>query len=340
MIENGLVCTQPFTWCEVHADGSVFACCPSWLDQPLGNLLQNGFGDIWNSDVALRVRRSVLDGSFAQCNHLRCPRLAARSAPVMPLATVEPASLRHMMQRQIVQLPVGPRAINLCYDHRCNLACASCRRDFMQAGKRTERRLQQIEDRIRTAIGPGLEEMTVSGFGDPFGSPSYRSLLQTMTRDDFPRLHTIRLHTNGLLWDEHMWNSMPCARELVKSAEISVDAASASTYALNRRGGDFSHLVNNLAFIRSLDVPLTLSFVVQQNNYTEMLAFVDFAREYGAAVYFSRLVNWGTFSEQEYNRRCVHDTRHPEHGALLGILETLADYEGVDIGNLRPLLPK
>lgn len=304
----------------------------------MGNLLQNAFGDIWNGAVALAIRRSVIDGSFARCNRLRCPRLAAGSSPVMPLTAVTPA-LRHMMQRQMVQLPFGPRAINLCYDHRCNLACASCRRDFMQAGKRTERRLRQIEDRIRIAIGPGLEEMTVSGFGDPFGSPSYRSLLQTMTRGDFPRLHTLRLHTNGLLWDARMWDSMPHARELLKSAEISVDAARASTYALNRRGGDFSRLLNNLAFIRSLNVPLTLSFVVQQNNYTEMAAFVDLAREYGAAVYFSRLVNWGTFSEQEYRLRCVHDTRHPEHGALIGILETLADQAGVDIGNLRPLLP-
>ena len=46
--DDRLICTQPFNWCEIHTDGSVFACCPSWLSEPLGNLLQTPFQDIWN----------------------------------------------------------------------------------------------------------------------------------------------------------------------------------------------------------------------------------------------------------------------------------------------------
>jgi MoaA/NifB/PqqE/SkfB family radical SAM enzyme len=336
--DDRLICTQPFTWCEVHGDGSVFACCPSWLNVPLGNLLQTPWGDIWNGAIAKGLRCSVLDETFVQCNHTRCPRLAGPSAPVMTLKDVKPATLRHLLHHKMTHLPFGPRKINLCYDHRCNLACPSCRRDFMLVGKRAEGRMHQIEARLRRFIGPELEEMTVAGFGDPFGSPSYRSLLQGLDKSVFPRLQIIRLHTNGLLWDQGMWTSMPYASDLVRTAEISIDAADASTYAINRRGGDFSQLLSNLAFIATLNVAVKLSFVVQQNNYREIPDFVALAHGFGFEVYFSQLVNWGTFSHQDYASRAVHCQAHPEHVAFLGILKDVADLERVDIGNLRPLL--
>lgn len=336
--DDRLICTQPFTWCEIHADGSVFACCPTWLSEPLGNLLQTPFQAIWNGSVAKCQRQAVLDGTFQYCNHTRCPRLAGRVAPVMPLQDVEPVALRNLLQQEITHMPYGPRRINLCYDHRCNLACVSCRRDFMQMGRRAQGRIRQIEARLRSAIGPHVEEMTVSGFGDPFGSPSYRSLLQGLDKTDFPRLHTIRLHTNGLLWDNAMWQSMPYARQLIRSAEISVDAASSATYASNRRGGDFSGLRRNLSFICTLNLPVKLSFVVQQNNYREMPDFVSLAHDFGFGVYFSQLVNWGTFSEPEYARRSVHHREHPEHAGFCDILRAVACLRQVDIGNLRPLL--
>ena len=136
-----------------------FACCPSWLTAPLGNLLQTPFSGIWNGSVAALLRRSVLDGGFGQCNHRRCPHLAGRTDPVMQLKNVEPADLRDILQHEILYLPFGPRRINLCYDHSCNLACSSCRRDFMQPGRRTQGRIRQIEARWRRAIGPHVEEM-------------------------------------------------------------------------------------------------------------------------------------------------------------------------------------
>lgn len=336
--DDRLICIQPFTWCEIHADGSVFACCPSWMDMPLGNVLQTPFSGIWNGFAAVTQRRSVLDGSFGHCNHLRCPHLSGGTTPVMRLKDVEPADLRHTLQHEILHVPFGPRRINLCYDHSCNLACASCRRDFMHPGRRTQGRIRQIEDRLRNAIAPHVEEMTISGFGDPFGSASYRSLLQGLDAAVYPRLHTVRLHTNGQLWDSSMWESMPRAREYVRAAEISVDAASPSTYAANRRGGDFFRLLNNLAFIQTLNIPVKLSFVVQKNNYREMPDFVALAHRFGFEVYFSQLVNWGTFSEQEYAGRAVHHLDHPEHDDFIRVLRRVAGLDRVDVGNLLPLL--
>lgn len=335
--EAGLVCTRPFTWCEIHSDGSVYACCPSWQKVPLGNLLQQPFQEIWNGTAATGLRRSILDGSFGLCEKQRCPFLIGRRDPVMPLHAVRPEPLRDMLRRGSLKLPCGPSRVNLCYDIRCNLSCPGCRRGALHVGKRTLGRIRQIESHLRRAIGPGVGEMTIGGYGDPFGSPSYLSLLQDLSRREFPRLHTLRLHTNAQLWDAAMWDSMPFARTLVKSAEISIDAATPATYTLNRRGGDFNRLFRNMLFIQGLGLRVTLSFVVQQNNYREMPGFVALGQRFGFDVYFSRLVNWGTFTAKEYAGRAVHLPHHPEHDAFVATLGPLAGIPGVDIGNLRPL---
>lgn len=146
------------------------------------------------------------------------------------------------------------------------------------------------------------------------------------------------LHSNGQLWDAAAWADLANLHPLVTTAEISIDAAGSVTYGENRRGGDFSRLLRNLDFIATLPLTLKFSCVVQRNNYRELPAFVDLGRRYGAAVYFSRLVNWGVFDRNEFSRRAVHLPDHPEHDDLCAILRRLEPLPQVDLGNLRPLL--
>ena len=138
-----------------------------------------------------------------------------------------------------------------------------------------------------------------------------------------------------------MWSSLPAnVRALVKDAEISVDAASAATYALNR-GGHWEVLLENLAFVAELrrQGPLEwvgLSFVVQENNFGEMPAFVALARSFGFdLVLFNQIVNWGTFSPPDFRRRAVHLPSHPRHPELIELLQSAAFADPiVHLGNL------
>jgi len=115
-------------------------------------------------------------------------------------------------------------------------------------------------------------------------------------------------------------------RERITSAEISIDAASPETYAINRRGGAFDTLLENLAFVAELrrDGPLRslkISMVVQENNVHEMVDFVRLGQRFGAdIVYFGRLVDWGTFTPSEFRRRAIHRSDHPRHPDLLAAL--------------------
>lgn len=91
----------------------------------------------------------------------------------------------------------------------------------------------------------------------------------------------------------------------------------------------------NLAFIATLQVTGKLSFVVQQNNWREIPAFIALARRFGFSAYLSQMVNWGTFSREEFRRRAVHLPEHPEYPALRRLLDRVGKAGDVDFGNLR-----
>jgi MoaA/NifB/PqqE/SkfB family radical SAM enzyme len=253
-------------------------------------------------------------------------------------------SLVQIIRERLTTLPYGPREINCSYDRSCNLSCPSCRTAIIMETDR-EKEILAIQHKLETEALPTARLLYVTGSGDPFGSPYFRRWLQTMRLEQMPQLEIIHLHSNGLLWNPRMWASVPAhVQRLVKYADISIDAATAETYAVNRRGGDFAVLLRNLQFIAELRAngPLTwfgINMVVQANNFREMPAFVALGKRLGVdTVAFHRLVNWGTFSHAEYARRAVHEADHECHHELLDLLrQPIFDDPIVYVSNLTTL---
>jgi MoaA/NifB/PqqE/SkfB family radical SAM enzyme len=333
--EQTLICTRPFEWCEIHPGGNLFLCCPTWLKRPIGNLLDQEIGEIWNGAVAREIRKSVLNHSFHNCNARRCPFLASASGPVGPLGATGDGEPARALESNRSRLGYLPKRLNLCFDLSCNLACPSCRPARRQARGAELDSCRALAERV-VALLPEVEEVTLSGFGDPFGSPTYLDLLRAMNRS--PQRPALRLHSNAQLWTETLWDTLPNLHRAVREAEISIDAATPRTYEINRPGGTFERLLTNLAHLKKQAFPLTFSMVVQANNYREMPAFVELAEGFGAAAYFSGLVNWGTFARDEYLRRAVHLPGHPRHDDFRTALSRVAAHPGVRVGNLLPCL--
>jgi glycosyltransferase involved in cell wall biosynthesis/MoaA/NifB/PqqE/SkfB family radical SAM enzyme len=344
-----LFCSKPFKWFEVSqgiGTGEVYVCCPAWLDLSIGNLTQQPVEEIWNGKQAQEIRRSILDGSFKYCDHSRCAFLQTLSGPVQYVEDVTDEDLKMVVANDLTVLPYGPREINCSYDRSCNLSCPSCRTQIIVESRNKEQILS-IQNKISEQALKDAHYLSITGSGDPFGSPFFRRWLQSMNRADMPGLKGIHLHTNGLLWTPPMWNTIaPDVRQLITSAEISIDAATAETYKINRRGGSFEKLLENLEFISKLrrDGPLEwvgISMVVQENNFEEMPEFVRLAKRFNLdTAYFSRLVNWGTYSEEEYNRRAIHSPKHPRHEDLIDVLRREEfDQSVVNLGNLTEFRP-
>jgi sulfatase maturation enzyme AslB (radical SAM superfamily) len=166
----------------------------------------------------------------------------------------------------------------------------------------------------------------VTGSGDPLASSLYREFLQNLDFSKYPKLQ-IELFTNGLLLTPMMWDSLHKINPAIYKIRISIDAANEHTYRLNRRGGNFKILLENLEFIKKLrnsgDIEqFYIQFVVQKNNYKEMKKFVELGKKFSCDhVVFSKIRNWGTYTKKEYSEIAVHEKSHPEHRDLLEILK-------------------
>ena len=66
-------CVSPFRYAEVRDNGDVWQCCTSWIEKPAGNILSDSWENIWNSDYAKRLRRSMHKGDFSMCDENLCP---------------------------------------------------------------------------------------------------------------------------------------------------------------------------------------------------------------------------------------------------------------------------
>jgi organic radical activating enzyme len=325
-----LFCAQPFTRFEVLGGGGqrgdVFFCCQSWITKSLGNMTEKSVEEVWNGKAARDIRRSILDGSFKYCRADVCPYLQRIDGPVQRVEDVKDEKLLDIIRKELTIVPFGPSDIICCFDQSCNLSCPSCRTNTIMETVHGKAILN-IQKRLENEALSDARMLYITGSGDPFGSPFFRRWLQTMSRSAMPKLERIFLHTNGLLWTKRIWESIPSdTRALIRSATISIDAATPQTYAVNRRGGDFETLLDRLAFIGELREHgpleyLEIHMTVQANNYKEMPQFLELGRRHHCdRVSFHQLLDWGTFSPREYASRAVHFPEHPEHAAFLAML--------------------
>lgn len=316
-------CPVPFQNFEALWTGEVYLCCSAWVPVPVGNLKKSSALDIWNSGAAAAIRQSVLNGSYRYCSREFCAYLQGGALP--DREEVTDPFLREVIGRGMTTLPRGPSRITLDIDRTCNLWCPSCRttRVVLQGRELEEARL--LQQKICGQLLGDARLLILSGSGDPFASRVHGDLLTGLDCSRYPDLK-ILIMTNGLLFTPERWDRMRRARGAVKMVVVSIDAATPGTYHTLRRGGNFGTLLKNLGFISGLRKGgqldrLEFHFVVQLDNFLEMRQFVDLGRHYGAdLVSFSRLCNWGSFTDGEYRHRAVHLRDHPDHPRFLQAL--------------------
>jgi hypothetical protein len=322
-----LFCSAPFTRFEVLGGGQrgdVVFCCQSWVTKSIGNIVTHSVDEVWNGQAASDFRRSILDGTFQYCKADTCPHLQRIDGPVQRAQDVQDERLLEIMREELTVLPSGPIDVICCFDQSCNLSCPSCRSQLIMETRQADA-IVGIQERLEREALNDARFLYITGSGDPFGSPFFRRWLETMTPSQ--SLERIHLHTNGLLWTNRAWERIPeRTRALIHSATVSIDAATHDTYEVNRRGGDFETLLERLSFIAELRrkgplKSLEIHMTVQANNYREMPAFVALGHRFQCdSVGFHQLLDWGSYSADEYAARAVQFPGHPEHETFLDVL--------------------
>ena len=323
---NEYVCTVPFTSMEIH-DESYFLCCASWLTKYLPK--NQPMDGMWNSEESIDIRKSVMDGTYRNCDKTQCPYLSQlinlNNKSLGPIKHINelPEDIKKYVVEQNGIMETGPKIVHMSFDRSCNLKCPSCRVESIMANGEKLEKIDLTIEKMEELYSNSVETIYCSGTADPFASKSYRNYLKNFDPKKYPNLKHIHLHTNATLWDEKMWEEMKNIHPYVKTCEISIDAARKETYEnVTRLGGNWGKLISNLKFISTIKslTSIKCSFVVQQSNYTEMTEFLELIHSiFGmkTKVFFGKITNWGTFSDGQYKILKVWDNSHPEFNLFL-----------------------
>ena len=335
-------CSYPFTRAHIAVSGKVFVCCGAWIGKPIGNIFEDEFRKIWNSESAIDIRKSILDESFRFCKEKRCPRIV--SGVVKKEGTMQ--KYRYNVEKQSPVMERGPEHLSLNYDYTCNLHCKSCRREIRMLDRDSQRKLMEFQDSLlKSKLFKQIESMTVTGAGEALASPVFMDLFRKIRQSDNPALK-IKLRTNGILLTPEKWEEIKNVHYAIDSISISIDAADETTYRTLRRGGDFGKLMENLAFVARLKkqrrIKIKFNFVVQKSNYLQMPDFVKLAKKFDCdVVAFSKILDRKTYENGEYHDIAINEPGHPEFENLKTVLMHPVFKEPmVSLGNLSGLLER
>ena len=101
----------------------------------------------------------------------------------------------------------------------------------------------------------------------------------------------------------------------IDKIDISIDAGDKDTYEKVRKGGSWSVLIDNLDYLKSLDldININLNMVVQIENYHSIKHFEALLLKYDWFGRISRLEDWSTFNKKQFEWRNISDKSHPLH---------------------------
>lgn len=316
---KNFVCSAPFHHLEIR-DNRNLICCDSWLNKILpGNIPLN---EVWNSEEAKEIRKSVMDGSYKFCDNTQCVYLSellktGKETVMIKHVDNLPDQIRTYYEKKIYSIDHKPTYLKFSFDRTCNFKCPSCRLDLVVPNSQKVNKIKKTMNEIEETYGDSVKIIHCSTSADPFASVTFRNWLRNFDPKKYPKLQKIHLQTNASLWDEEMWNSMSNIHPYVKSCHISIDAATKETYEnVTRLGGDWNQLIKNLEFIYTIPHIkfIRTSFVVQKDNYKEMNLFLDLMKNVlkeKVYIFFSKVNNF-VYTEEEYKKVKIWDKSHPE----------------------------
>jgi sulfatase maturation enzyme AslB (radical SAM superfamily) len=316
------ICPYPFSRMELGNEKAFVPCCINWLKN---DFLKIDRGvDAWNGAAAQELRSRILQGDYRYCHRDLCKipledpsDLAADKNWEAPLTEVNRMAL---LAGETV-MPEGPSSFSIINDRRCNLACPSCRQEhILTVDDEAQLKMNEIDLFIEQQ-SQTLQVLKLAGDGELFFSPWLKSIVKRIDAKKFPRFRLIHVLSNGLLFNEEMYQSLLPGAEFIRQVCISVDAGNAETY-LRVRGGSWEKLLKNLFWLgvqkKLKTIPyFQMNFTVRLENFESMLEFIQLAKNVGAShVKFTAFFQFPDMAVSNYAEQAIHLSSHPRHQEL------------------------
>jgi radical SAM protein with 4Fe4S-binding SPASM domain len=328
---KGKFCPLPFEGVEIDPQGRVYTCCVAHMPYAIGNVYEEKLEDIWHGEKVKLIRESILDGSYKYCMHTICPRIVHED-------------LREITEADKLAAVDVPIHATLNLDATCNLYCPSCRKskvdnnDNDEEQKKIKAALDDVVSYIFSQPSDKRISLNVTGAGDPFYSIVYRDFLFNFDPRPWPNLK-LNLVTHGVMLTKKYWDKMSNWHTRLKSIQITVDAASEDTYNKLRPGGNWNLLVENIKMLgeQLINYPetrLELYYIVQKGNYKEMIDFIELVNKLvlkgNVVLVFNKIMDWGTYSYDQYKDHAVWRPDHSEYQDYLSIIDSIRNKQQAD----------
>lgn len=329
---QGKYCLSPFVMIAIGLDGDVRLCgCIGWMPIVVGNIVKNTLEEILSSELAQKIRQSIIDGTYSYCNQDSCGILSNNE--LNDIDTVPENVKQLLADSSKFELP---HWINIAGDDVCNLSCPSCRTEI----KKTD----QVELAHRENLGKIISEnlfsnptdkkivVHLSGSGEVFASPLLMNMLSYINLVRLPNFE-LCLQTNGLLAEKN-WHRISHLESAIQHVTVSIDAATADTYHAIRRGGTWQQLNLAMKFLlnkkKQLGFEIRTRMVVQTRNVDEIYKFYEFCKSYDVdRIEYSKLSNWNTWGPIEFKQHNVCDPEHKNYEKIKSEIIKIQNLPGV-----------
>lgn len=288
-----LDCRTMLNHLEILHGGDTRCCCTTFVKQNLDNIMEKSVNDLWNSAVHKIMCLSTENRTYSFCDKSMCPLFVEKRL-----------TEENGLERPYRQMAPVPEVLALGHDASCNLACVTCRRELCFAKGEELEEVNKVTDKIKKDYLPACRFLILAGDGEVFASPAYREIYESAACNP----GYIRLLSNGMLFTPGNWERFRQHKTGKIMLTVSIDAASKETYERIRRRGNFDILRKNMKFAAALRKKgelcyFRMNFVVQRDNYLEMIPFVQWGETLGVdEVFFTKILNWGTYTAEEFAR--------------------------------------
>lgn len=323
-----LECNTMLNHLEILSGGNTRCCCTTFVKPNLGSVLDNSFSKIWNSNLHRIMCLSTENKTFSFCDKAMCPLFVAKE-----LGKKMPDDEPYKTAEQF------PEVLALGYDPSCNLSCSTCRKELHFAKGEELDTVNRITEIVKRQYLQECRFLILAGNGEVFASPAYRNIYEA----EECRPKFTRLLSNGMLFNPANWERFAKNHKEKIMLTVSVDAATKETYESIRRNGNFDILKKNMEFASGLRKTgalryFRMNFVVQRENYREMIPFVEWGQELGVdEVFFTKILNWGTYTDEEFAGVSMMEadgiTPKPELKEVL--MHPVMKSEIVDLGTIQ-----
>lgn len=289
----------------INYKGDVRLC--GWLrNSVIGSLSDQDMREIYHGTCAEQLREKLMHSDYSLCRVDACPYLAMNN--------IENNII------EVDEIPEYPQELYLAFENVCNYSCTCCNIQEMMAGGRKEgmeKKYEKVEERIREVL-PHVKTISANGLGELFVSERTLKLLAEWKPIAADEEISVKLETNGSLFDEVHWKQIENLGKYNLWVAITVMSFEESTYRyLSGTKIPISQIENNLRFVKSLREKgiinhLQLATVVQESNFRMLPEFTRRCiEEFGAD--YVRLRPFEPWGKKAPEIEWFADIRNPQH---------------------------